>query len=149
MAHVGTSNRKKQPTESERAMIVGCKSHGALSVDLAAQMGVSRSCIDWIYKRYLGKGTEEQSPGRGRKRITDERDDRAIIRVVRKDRFATAEHIKAESGVQVSSDTIYRRLKEIGEFDSYWAVWKPYISDVNKAKRITNGYGNTWTVPQW
>ena len=75
---------------------------------------------------------------RGRKRKTTERDARMIVRQVRKDRFTSAPQIKKENKAaeNISVCTIRRRIRESGEFKSYWAAKKPFISKINKKKRV-------------
>jgi hypothetical protein len=95
--------------------------------------------------------TFDIASARGRKRKTDERDDRLIMNLMKKDRFITAKQIKVENpDLHVSESTILRRLKQSGEFDSYWAARKPFITPENQTKRLNWARIHvTWTVEQW
>ena len=114
--------KKKQLTAEERAAIVGSKRFGAMSQTLGIQFGVSTCCIEKIWKKFREVGSVAQAPGRGRKRITNDRDDRMIAKQVKKDRFVTATEIQANLALRVSQDTIYRRIKETTGFGSYHAT---------------------------
>lgn len=46
--------------------------------------------------------------------------------------------------------TIRSRIKESGEFNSYWAVRKPFINPVNRARRVEWCRAHlNWTKEQW
>jgi hypothetical protein len=56
---------------------------------------------------------------------------------VKRHRFSTAKDIQSELDLPpLSLTTIYARIKESGEFNSYWAARKPYISKQNRIKRV-------------
>jgi hypothetical protein len=71
---------------------------------------------------------------------------------VKRDRFISAKRINLDHSAaqNISLNTIRSRIKESGEFNSYWAARKPFISKKNRAKRLkwTKEHKN-WTKEQW
>ena len=95
------------------------------------------------------KETEET---RGRKRKTSPTTDRGIIIQTKRNRFITAKELKASlpAGIDLSLNTIRSRIKESGEFNSYWAARKPFISKSNRIKRLAWARDHVnWSLEQW
>ena len=77
--------------------------------------------------------------------------DRVIVRMVKKDRRVTAKEIQANipDGNYVSLRTIERRVTEAG-FKGGWSLKKPWISDVNRKKRLQWAKDHLlWSLDQW
>lgn len=94
----------------------------------------------------------EKVETRGRKRKTSNVDDRRMIIQVKRNRFVTAKEIKESlpAELSLSLNTIRSRIKESGEFNSYWASRKPFISKKNKIKRLAWAREHLdWTLDQW
>ena len=70
---------------------------------------------------------------------------------VKRHRFCTAEEIKREVALPgLCCNTILSRIKESGEFNSYWAVHKPFINRDNRQKRLQWCQEHIdWTPEQW
>jgi hypothetical protein len=69
--------------------------------------------------------------------ISEMRDDRSIIVSVKRHRFCTAKEIQRDLAIPaLCLNTIRSRIKESGEFNSYWAIHKPFISKKNQRKRV-------------
>lgn len=100
-------------------------------------------------------GTVEIHPKvekRGRKRKTSPNTDRNLLVHVKRNRFATAVELKEAlpMGTSLCLNTIRSRIKESGEFNSYWASRKPFISANNRIKRLAWAKDHiNWTVEQW
>ena len=103
----------------------------------------------FLFKYYLA-GSFKRKQGSGRRRKTTAREDRLIIREVRKNRKVTAAEIKRNFKLDVDERTVLRRIHSIGKFKSYWSVKKPFISESNRKKRLqwAKQYQN-WTIEQW
>jgi hypothetical protein len=70
-------------------------------------------------------------------RKTTEREDRAIVIYVKRYRLSSVKDIQRALDLPPLSLTmIYTRIKESGEFESYWTARKPYISKQNRIKRV-------------
>ena len=95
---------------------------------------------------------KEKSETRGRKRKTSPVTDRNIVIQAKRNRFITAEEIKVAlpPDISICTNTIRARIKESGEFNSYWASRKPFISIANKRKRLAWARDHiNWTAEQW
>ena len=89
---------------------------------------------------------------RGRKRKTSDTTDRNIVLQVKRSRFISASQVKQAlpDGITLSENTIRSRIKESGEFNSYWAARKPFITQANKLKRVAWAKEHVnWTPEQW
>ena len=118
---------------------------------IASCYDVHHSGVCKVISKYLEKGSVARVVGSGRKRITTDRDDRLIMREVKKDRKINCYQIRKNLGLQnVSVRTIRRRVTETGEFKSYWAARKPFISEKNRKKRVEWASARlNWTIEQW
>ena len=120
-------------------------------VDIAKQFKVHNYTISRIIKRFKEVGVSDQRIFNGRKRKTDRRTDSRIGREVIKDRFITAASIKKNLNLDsVSLSTIYRRIHESVGCRSFWAAKKPFVSEVNRKKRLLWAKEHrNWTLEQW
>jgi len=139
-----------QVNDFEKGRIIGHYECGMCPVDIAKKFDRDMRTIEAIISRFENKGDchREQSPGRKRK--TNERTDRRILREVKKDPFITAHEIQANLQLsEISVDTIRRRIRE-HEMQSYWAARKPYISETNRKKRLQWAHDHIdWTGMDW
>ena len=116
-------------------------------------IGVPRTTVNRIIKKFEKDGHADRKDGSGRKRKTNKRQDAAMVRESKKDPFLTAADIQrivnSDYGIEVSHDTINRRLIEAG-LPSRVARKKPFISDPNIQKRLEWCIKyQDWTVDQW
>jgi transposase len=102
-------------------------------------------------KNYAATNSLNRKKGSGRKRKTTEREDRSIMIYVKRHRFCTSRDIKAALALpSLSFRTICTRIKESGEFNSYWAARKPFINEQNRIKRVKWCREHlNWTHEQW
>lgn len=112
---------------------------------------MSRNGIKYIVDKFLRENTFLRKVGSGRKRTTSRREDSRILREVRKSRKVSSYQIQKDLDlVKVSVRTIRRRIVETGEFKSYWATRKPFISAKNRQLRLEwCKERQHWTVDQW
>ncbi|GFV18367.1 HTH_Tnp_Tc3_2 domain-containing protein [Trichonephila clavipes] len=101
-----------QLSEFERGMIIGMKTAGWSMRRVAGQVDRSecavRNCEQWTRG-----GTHAWKTGSGATRKTTRRDDRRIVRQALVDPTVTRSIIRADVGVAIVSQTIYRRLAEV------------------------------------
>ena len=141
---------RKQLTEFEKGQIVAWHESGYTDHEIGKKL--NRWCTTirrFLFKYYL-TGSFKRKEGSGRRRKTTAREDRLIIREVRKNRKITAAEIKRNFKLDVDERTVLRRIHSIGKFKSYWSVKKPFISESNRKKRLqwAKQYQN-WTIEQW
>ena len=141
----------KQVNTVERTQIVQAIAMGMSCSEVAKRLGINKSTVSRIFSRWRLSSSIERKPGSGRKRKTTDRDDRQIMVYAKRTRFvSSSELLEALKLPKVSEDTIRRRIKQSGEFNSYLAVKKPLISKKNKSQRIKwCKEHKDWTVDQW
>jgi DNA-binding Lrp family transcriptional regulator len=89
--------------------------------DIEKELSLSHQQIGRIIKKYFDFNTMDRKVGSGRKRITSDRVDRYIVREVQNNRKISVNQIKLNLRIEaVSNNTIVRRIKEGGEYNSYW-----------------------------
>lgn len=120
---------------------------------IAETVKLSKSVVGRIVKCYNDTGRIVSPCKAGRPRKTTKRDDRAMQRMALKDRFVTSSAIKREindnTNVNVSRQTVSRRLQEIGLF-SRVPQKKPLISLKNQKKRLEYASEHVlWTDEKW
>lgn len=103
--------------------------------DLAKKYKLSKSGVYYLCKKYATTGFVENKSGRGRKPKTTARDDSMIVRLAKKKSDISSREIVEDLKLNVSAVTVRRRLKKSG-LDSRIQRKKPYISKINKKKRL-------------
>ena len=83
---------------------------------IATRMKIARSTVYPILGKYSETGSVRDRPGRGRKRILTEADEKRVVRKAKKEKCATeiVRESKAESGIAVSVDTVRRVINKHG-----------------------------------
>ena len=121
--------------------------------EISEKVKCSKSVVGRVVKSYNDTGKIVSAFKTGRPRKTSAREDRIMQRMSLKDRFMSCTEIKrvmnSTSCVNVSRQTVSRRLQEIGLFNR--TPWKkPLVSSKNKKKRLefANRYV-IWTYENW
>jgi transposase len=143
----------KKPSDLERAKIVAFDEIGKSKSEISRLMKIPRETIRSIISSCKATGDIKRRVGSGRRRKTSKREDNLILRMSKADPFMPSEEISKnmllDHQVAISRRTVDSRLSEAG-LDSYVSRKKPFISDVNKKKRlewcIAHKY---WTTDDW
>jgi hypothetical protein len=81
--------------------------------------------------------------------VTDEETDDQIVSLAEEKKFITPKQIKNELQLQVSDDTIRRRLDEVGLHGRVARIEYPFTPDhIRKRLSFAEGYGS-WTEEDW
>ena len=120
---------------------------------LAKLLGVPRVTVSACWRLFKDRKTFEDAPRSGRPRKTTQRTDRAIKRASVRDPMKTGVQIRAEVeerlGVVVGTNTVKRRLREMGLFGRR-PVKKPFVSRKNRMARLAFARKHLdWTADQW
>lgn len=89
----------------EVARVVSLLQQGYSQVEVAAAMEVSQSVISRAFARFNESGDYNHRLNRGRQRITTERDDRAIVREVRRHPTVHSHSSVSKSPTTISTTT--------------------------------------------
>ena len=104
-------------SEEERLRVIDLSTEMHLSpTRIATRMKIARSTVYHILGKHSETGSARDRPGRGRKRILTEADEKRVVRKAKKEKCATeiVRELKAESGIVVSVDTVRRVINKHG-----------------------------------
>jgi len=135
----------------KRGQIIEALLHEEEQETISDRLDVSIRTIQRLWKKYKEKGNCDIGTSTGRPKKTSTKEDRLIVRQVKKDRFVTSPEIKKNfPDLSISERTVRRRINEVSPFASYWAARTPFINEVNRAKRLQWAIMHQhWTVDQW
>ena len=116
---------------------------------IAEQLGVSRTTVRDTLARFASTGGVKSGNRSGRPRCTDEALDTAIAVTAHIDKFTSPRQIKRKLCLDVSRNTIDRRLQEAGLFGRVARHKRDYSeAEVRKRLSFAEGYKN-WTAADW
>ena len=123
------------------------------TLSIGAIVNKSKSVVHGFLNVYNDYGSSEARMSTGRPRITTKREDRAMVKLVKKDRFKTAAAVSREMSVQLgkplSRKTVSRRLVE-QQLLAREPVVKPLISSKNKKCHLAFANDDVlWSQEKW
>ena len=126
---------KHEQNITENTEIIRLRMKDNLSIGAIAEIvNKSKSVVHGILKVYNDYGLSEARKSTGSPRITTKREDRAMVKLVKKGRFKTAAAVSGEISIQLrkplSRKTVSRRL--VKQLLARAPVMKPLISSKNK-----------------
>lgn len=131
--------KRKQTDLSIRKLIISLRCKGKSLRAIGEIVGRSHSTVQHIIDNWKYEGTLKDKPGRGRKRILSESDERLIVRKVRNNPKVSVPKLTAEVSKDinrsVSTETVRRVLRK-SNLHGRVARRKPFISAVNQKKRL-------------
>lgn len=137
-----------------RQQIIKLRKKDNLSIgSIAKIVNKSKSVVHGILKVYDDCGSCEARKSTGRPRKTTKREDRAMVKLVKKDRFKTAAAVSREMSIvlkkTLSRKTVSRRLVE-HDLQARAPAVKPLISSKNKKCRLTFATEHVlWSQEKW
>lgn len=138
------SSHKKVPIEIKK-QIVDLKKDGKSYSEISSIVKRSKSTIQCVIKNYEKNESFEMAPGRGRKKILNDKMERKIVRMVKVDPKISAPKIAAEitvsHGISLNPQTVRNVLHSKG-YQGRAIRKKPYISKTNVQKRLD--YANAY-----
>jgi transposase len=134
------SSKRTETTNDTRKIAIQLYNSGKTLAEVGKIVGRSTSTVQYIIKRFKETGKIENKPRIRNRFKLDERDDRFILREIKKNPKLSApklvEMLKLNSGKTVCAETI-RRVLRSNNFHGRVARRKPYISEANRRKRIS------------
>lgn len=145
------SKVKQQLTLQERRNVVNLRAENWTFREIADVMKISERQAKFAVQKYKETNSFERKAGSGRARKTTPRADREIVRMAVKNRNTTAKMIREELGLtHLSIRTVRRRISASGRVKSYFKKKKPFVSPVNRKKRLKWAKEHLhWTKEQW
>ncbi|GFW36945.1 transposable element Tcb1 transposase [Trichonephila clavipes] len=96
----------------ERGLIIGMKTAGWATRRVAGQVDRSECAVRNFSEQWTREGTHVRKPGSRATRKTTRREDRRIVRQALVDPTVTRSTIRADVGVAIVPQTIFRHLAE-------------------------------------
>ena len=132
--------RATELTDFERGMIVGLHLGGKHThKEIAAIVRRSKGAVQGVIERYIDGGFTKATQRSGRSSKLSKRDERQLVREVKKDRSITLEPLTEAFNksltISVSSRTVQRTLHNYG-FYSRVAKKKPLVTEKNRKIRL-------------
>lgn len=126
----------------KRWAVIALHKHGVSNRKIARELAVCRDTVRDVLARYAATGSPGSGKRSGRPRTTDEATDIDIAVTAHIEVFTTPRQIKRKLELDVSPDTIDRRLKEAGLYGRV-ALHKRSYSEAERQKRLSfaRGYG--------
>jgi transposase len=116
-ASADAARPRKQLTYEEKVAIIAAYECGKTYSEIAQAFGRYVSTISRFIQHYKVTRSFECKSGRGSKRKTSEKDDKALVRIVMHDRFLTSRKVmEALPTLTVSQRTVRRRIAELSRF---------------------------------
>jgi IS30 family transposase len=109
-SQVSPEKSRKQLTDFEKGQIIAWRDSGETYRKIAERLGRSSQTIADFVKKHEATNDVSRLSGSGRKRKTDDRVDRRILREQKKDWGVTAGEIKGNLGLEISESTVRNRL---------------------------------------
>lgn len=125
-------------TDFAKMQAIYMHSNGHSYQEIADELGHSKSSIHYLVKKYEETGSINDRYRPGRPKISNERDDRQLVRLIRKNRQATSLELSKKwilsNGKTASPSTVRRRSVFYG-YDWKQAAKKPRLSKKQKKAR--------------
>lgn len=131
--------KTKEISADERNIILKLRKEGKTYREIGQIVGRSHSSVQYVVESFNSTGSILSKSRSGRPRKLTEREERTILQAVKRNPRITAskisENIKNSFDKDVHEDTVRKIIKRNG-YRSHVARRKPYISEVNRKKRM-------------
>jgi transposase len=147
---------RRRISEAQRWQIIGMHTTGMSFKVIGRQMGYHYTVVSRLVRRHTQTNNVKDLPRSGRPRVTSDRDDRALQRLVRRMPFATSPVLKQHwlPNRRLSTRTIRNRLKSAG-FKSRRVIKRPLLADRHQRTHLAwcltwRGWNlRTWHKIHW
>lgn len=132
-----------------KLQVVALKERGTAQKDISNQLNIDKSVVSRILSRYESRGFVDNRPKTGRPRKTTPREDRKIVRKLKKEPLLSAKRVKNDLNLDVSTRTVQRRCVE-NKLLSFRVAKKPFISKKNRLDRLEFANNHLdWSIQKW
>lgn len=129
---------RKELSIEERKIIINSHEIGKSYSEIAKIINRSKSTVQKVINHFKIENIIENKPRTGRPPKLNNREERKIEAIIKKDPFTsapkTATELKESFGKNVSADTVRRCIKKAG-YNARTARKKPHVSETNRKKR--------------
>ena len=145
--------KRKVLSEEKKASILALLAEGYSERKVASILKISKTAVHNNKVKQQTLGTTKLQTGRGRNRVSTDRDDRQLIRMSVSNRRMTVRDLQKEwqmaAGVKCTARTVRNRLLEAG-LKSCKARKKPFINEKQRRARLKFVKDHKdWTIEDW
>jgi transposase len=123
------------PHLSDKARIVSHLENGRPITNLAAEFGVGKSSIYRIKNKWEIERSVRRKAGSGRPKASNEQQDEELLNFLRERPMSNAVEAIHQTNFPASRSTACRRIRS-SELGNYWAVKKPFLTNLHKEQRV-------------
>ncbi|GFX39950.1 transposable element Tc1 transposase [Trichonephila clavipes] len=138
-----------QLSEFERGRIIGRKTAGWSTCRVAGQVDRSESAVRNCWEQWTREGTHERKTESGATRKTTRREDRRIVWKALVDPTVTRSTIRADVGVAIVPQTIFRHLAEANLKSKHPFRALPLTPDHRQRRLQWCQAREMWNVTDW
>lgn len=142
---------RRKLSEAEKWQIVGMRNSGQSLRQIAQHFGIHFSIVSRLLKRHRDDGTIQERPRSGRPPKTSEREDRALVRVAKRQPFATARYLRDDWNIatRVAVRTVNRRLNN-ARLRARRPLKRPLLTQRHRQARLEWArYHRHWNIRSW
>jgi transposase len=128
---------RRRISEAQRGKIIDMHTTGMSFKAIGRQMGYHYTVVSRLVRKHTQTNNVKDLPRSGRPRLTSDRDERALQRLVRRMPFATSLILKHHwvSNRRVSTKTVRNHLKSAG-LNSRRVIKRPLLADRHRRTRL-------------
>jgi transposase len=131
--------RGNEVSKVNRERIIGAYLTGIKQRNISIQLNIPTSTVSDIIKRYKETGSTEPKQRSGRPKILNERDTRALKRIIRTDRFSPLGDVTNKFNTSLDTTLHYNTVRSYLHNEglgSYTAKKKPHLTKKHRTDRL-------------
>uniref|UniRef100_A0AAY5KAR6 Transposase Tc1-like domain-containing protein n=1 Tax=Esox lucius TaxID=8010 RepID=A0AAY5KAR6_ESOLU len=145
--------KRKALSEEKKGSILALLAEGFSERQVASILKISKTAVHKNKVKQQTLGTTKLQTGRGRKRLSTNRNDRQLIRMSLNNRRMTSSDLQKEwqtaAGVKCSARTVRNRLLRAG-LKSCTSRKKPFVNEKQRRARLKFAKDHKdWTIEEW
>jgi transposase len=129
---------RRRISVAQRWQIIGMYTTGMSFKAIGRQMGYHYAVVSRLVRKHIQTNNVKDLPRSGRSRVTSDRDDRALQRLVRRVPFATSPVLKQHwlPNRRLSTRIVRNHLKSAGQGESRRVIKRPLLADRHRRTRL-------------
>ncbi|UYV83336.1 hypothetical protein LAZ67_23000615 [Cordylochernes scorpioides] len=150
---VDQASCRQHLSQEKKRQAIGRMEAGQSQAEVARWLGVTRSVVSKLWKKFQTTANVARTAEQGRPRVTTLNQDRYLSLLVRRNRRMTASQLRSDlnaaKGVLVSTDTIRRRLHKKGLYARRPIICVPLTPPKKRARKLWCRQHVAWNPDEW